>query len=49
MRPDIETATSGPREVVEGFSPRLRSLVGYDLHPPFIGNVDGRNPAKLLG
>ena len=37
-----------PRDVVEGFSPRLRALVGYDLHPPFIGNVDGRNPAKLL-
>ena len=37
-----------PFEVVAGFPDRLRRLVGYDLHPPFIGNVDGRNPIKLL-
>jgi ectoine hydroxylase-related dioxygenase (phytanoyl-CoA dioxygenase family) len=37
-----------PREVVARFPERLQRLVGYDLHPPFIGNVDGRNPYKLL-
>ena len=37
-----------PRDVVATFPDRLRRLVGYDLHPPFIGNVDGRNPIKLL-
>jgi len=37
-----------PFDVVATFPPRLRRLVGYDLHPPFIGNVDGRNPIKLL-
>lgn len=37
-----------PMEVVQAFPERLQRLVGYDLHPPFIGNVDGRNPLKLL-
>ena len=37
-----------PAEVAAGFPERLQRLIGYDLHPPFIGNVDGRNPIKLL-
>ncbi len=28
--------------------PRLQELLGYNVHPPFIGYVDGRHPAKLL-
>jgi ectoine hydroxylase-related dioxygenase (phytanoyl-CoA dioxygenase family) len=27
---------------------RLQELLGYNIHPPFIGYVDGRHPAKLL-
>lgn len=38
-----------PREVVARFPERLRRLVGYDVHPPFIGHVDGRNPARWFG
>ncbi len=37
-----------PREVVAGLSETMRRLVGYDVHPPFIGYVDGRHPAKVL-
>ncbi|HVM39682.1 MAG TPA: phytanoyl-CoA dioxygenase family protein [Acidimicrobiia bacterium] len=37
-----------PREVVETFPERLQRLVGYDIHPPFIGNVEGRNPMRSL-
>lgn len=37
-----------PFDMVATFSDRLKRLVGYDLHPPFIGNVDGRNPMKLF-
>jgi len=37
-----------PMDVVQAFPERLQRLVGYDLHPPFIGNVDGRNPLKLV-
>ena len=28
--------------------PRLQELLGYNIHPPFIGYVDGRHPQKLL-
>lgn len=38
-----------PPEVVRTFPERLQRLAGWDIHPPFIGNVDGRNPIKLLG
>jgi hypothetical protein len=27
---------------------RLQELLGYNIHPPFIGYVDGRHPRKLL-
>jgi ectoine hydroxylase-related dioxygenase (phytanoyl-CoA dioxygenase family) len=29
-------------------SPRLQELLGYNIHPPFIGYVDGRHPRKLI-
>jgi ectoine hydroxylase-related dioxygenase (phytanoyl-CoA dioxygenase family) len=29
-------------------SPRLQELLGYNVHPPFIGYVDGRHPQRLL-
>jgi ectoine hydroxylase-related dioxygenase (phytanoyl-CoA dioxygenase family) len=28
--------------------PRLQELIGYSIHPPFMGMVDGRHPAHLL-
>jgi ectoine hydroxylase-related dioxygenase (phytanoyl-CoA dioxygenase family) len=28
--------------------PRLQELIGYSIHPPFMGMVDGRHPRKLL-
>lgn len=37
-----------PRDTVAQFSERLRRLVGYDVHPPFTGNVGGRNPFRLV-
>ena len=27
---------------------RLQELIGYSIHPPFMGMVDGRHPRKLL-
>jgi ectoine hydroxylase-related dioxygenase (phytanoyl-CoA dioxygenase family) len=27
---------------------RLQELIGYSIHPPFMGMVDGRHPKKLL-
>jgi ectoine hydroxylase-related dioxygenase (phytanoyl-CoA dioxygenase family) len=31
-----------------GLPPRLQELIGYSIHPPFMGMVDGRHPKKLL-
>lgn len=38
-----------PREIVRGFSPRLRELVGYGVYNALIGHIDKRSPADLLG
>jgi ectoine hydroxylase-related dioxygenase (phytanoyl-CoA dioxygenase family) len=27
---------------------RLQELLGYNIHPPFTGYVDGRHPRKLF-
>ena len=29
-------------------SEEVRRLMGYSIHPPFIGYVDGVHPSKLL-
>ena len=38
-----------PREVAQGFSPRLRQLVGYGVYRDLIGHIDKRSPEFLLG
>jgi ectoine hydroxylase-related dioxygenase (phytanoyl-CoA dioxygenase family) len=38
-----------PRDVAASLPQRLQRLIGYDVHPPFIGYVDGRHPARVLG
>jgi len=35
---------NGAREL----PPRLQELIGYSIHPPFMGMIDGRHPKKLL-
>ena len=30
------------------FSDRVRSLLGYSIHPPFMGHVNGMHPLRLL-
>lgn len=37
-----------PPDVARRMPPRLAELVGYDLFPPFVGHVAGRNPKELL-
>jgi ectoine hydroxylase-related dioxygenase (phytanoyl-CoA dioxygenase family) len=38
-----------PREIVAGFSPRLRELVGYGIYNGLLGHIDKTNPVTLLG
>jgi ectoine hydroxylase-related dioxygenase (phytanoyl-CoA dioxygenase family) len=39
---------SVPRERARAMSPRLRELLGYSIHPPFMGQLAGRHPEKSL-
>ena len=37
-----------PREIAVNLPERVRELIGYSIHPPFMGYVDGVHPAKSL-
>jgi len=37
-----------PKGKVAKMSPRLQSLLGYSVHPPFMGQVTARHPRKVL-
>jgi ectoine hydroxylase-related dioxygenase (phytanoyl-CoA dioxygenase family) len=37
-----------PPELARTMPPRLQALLGYELYPPFVGHVDGRDPKELL-
>lgn len=39
---------SMPLERVNRCSPALQSMLGFSIHPPLMGYVDGRHPSKLL-
>lgn len=41
-------ALAVPAEVAETLPERARELIGYSIHPPFMGHIDGRHPRKLL-
>src|ERR1700739_1376651 len=48
IRP-IETMTLAvPPKLASRYSPRVQSLLGYGIYPPFIGYVDGRDPRHLV-
>jgi len=37
-----------PPDIVRTLEPRLQELIGYGIHPPFVGYVDGRHPRRVL-
>lgn len=39
---------SGAQHVAAAVSPDLQRLLGYSIHPPFIGAVNGMHPVRLL-
>jgi ectoine hydroxylase-related dioxygenase (phytanoyl-CoA dioxygenase family) len=41
-------ALAVPAEVAETLPERARELIGYSIHPPFMGYVDGVHPRRLL-
>ena len=48
VRPQENFTMSIPKERVRTMSARLRGLLGYSIHPPFIGQIAGRHPEKAL-
>jgi ectoine hydroxylase-related dioxygenase (phytanoyl-CoA dioxygenase family) len=37
-----------PPAIVRTLEPRLQELLGYGIHPPFVGYVDGHHPRRVL-
>jgi ectoine hydroxylase-related dioxygenase (phytanoyl-CoA dioxygenase family) len=48
LRAQENHVTAVPPEVVRTLDPRLQELLGYNIHPPFLGYVDGRHPRRAL-
>ncbi len=48
LRPQENFALTCPPGLARHVPDRLRRLLGYELYPPFVGHVDGHDPAGLL-
>lgn len=48
LRPVENHVLVVPPPAAAGLPERLQELLGYNIHPPFIGYVDGRHPRKLI-
>lgn len=48
LRPQESQLLIAPPEVARRASPRARTLLGYNIHPPFVGQVDGMHPLRLI-
>jgi ectoine hydroxylase-related dioxygenase (phytanoyl-CoA dioxygenase family) len=48
LRPQETQLLVMPRDVVRELPQRMQELLGYNVHPPFVGYVDGRHPRKVL-
>ena len=47
-RPQENFFLSIPKGKVARMSPRLQGMLGYSVHPPFMGQVTARHPHKVL-
>lgn len=48
LRPQEAFTLSTPSQVVRAVSADIRRMLGYSIHPPFLGMVDGMHPKRLL-
>ena len=37
-----------PPDAARACTDRMRAMLGYSIHPPFIGQVDGMHPLRLV-
>lgn len=47
-RPLEQQLLAVPRELAARYPARVRELLGYNIHPPFMGYVDGMHPERTL-
>jgi len=48
LRPMEAFTLSVSREIARSVSDDIRRMLGYSIHPPFVGAVDGLHPLRLL-
>lgn len=48
LRPQETQLLVVPQDVARTLPERMQELIGYNVHPPFLGYVDGRHPRKVL-
>ena len=48
LRPMEPFTLSIPRDTARAVSDDIRRMLGYSIHPPFVGAVDGLHPLRLL-
>lgn len=48
VRPQENHLLGVPKSIVRTLPQRLQELLGYNIYPQFLGNVDGRHPLKYL-
>ncbi|MBF2754514.1 MAG: phytanoyl-CoA dioxygenase family protein [Gammaproteobacteria bacterium AqS3] len=48
MRPLENFLLATPKHVVQRMPKRARELIGYSIHPPFMGYVNGMHPSRAL-
>ncbi|GGL46552.1 phytanoyl-CoA dioxygenase family protein [Nocardia jinanensis] len=48
LRPQEAYTLATSRETVRTVSEDIRRMLGYSIHPPFMGAVDGMHPKRLL-
>ena len=48
LRPQENMSLAVPPEIVRTLEAPLPSLLGYQIHPPFMGHVNGMHPNRLL-
>jgi len=48
LRPQESQLLIVPPDAARACSDRMRAMLGYSIHPPFIGQVDGMHPLRLI-
>ncbi len=48
LRPQEAFSLATDRDTARGVSADIRRMLGYSIHPPFLGMVDGMHPERLL-